>query len=144
MTATDESSTSASDTFALTVHNTNDTPILNTPLPDKTATEDAQFSFTFDEDTFKDVDLNAVITYTVSLEDDSALPAWLQFNAASRTFSGTPLNDDVGLINVKVTATDEFSENVSDIFKITIENTNDVPIVANPFPNQYEIGRAHV
>ena len=31
---------------------------------------------------------------------------WLTFNAATRTFSGTPLNADVGSLNLKVTATD--------------------------------------
>ena len=35
-----------------------------------------------------------------------ALPAWLSFDAATGVFSGTPVNADVGILNVSVTATD--------------------------------------
>ncbi|NTV75870.1 MAG: hypothetical protein HGA66_16905, partial [Holophaga sp.] len=32
------------------------------------------------------------LTYTATQADGSALPTWLTFTAATRTFSGTPLN----------------------------------------------------
>ena len=45
----------------------------------------------------------------------------------TRTFSGTPLNDNVGVVSVKVTATDAAGLSTSDIFDITIANSNDAP-----------------
>ena len=59
------------------------------------------------------------------------LPSWLSFNASTRTFSGTPLNANVGAIDVKVTATDSGSAAISDTFSITVTNTNDAPSVVN-------------
>ncbi|SVD57370.1 uncharacterized protein METZ01_LOCUS410224, partial [marine metagenome] len=52
---------------------------------------------------------------------------WLSFNPSTQTFSGTPVNADVGTITVKVTATDGSSATVSDTFTITVANTNDAP-----------------
>ena len=57
---------------------------------------------------FSDPDAGDNLTYSAALSDDSALPAWLTFTAGTRTFGGTPENDDVGTITVKVTATDNF------------------------------------
>ena len=58
------------------------------------------------------------MTYTATLADNSPLPAWLTFNANTRTFSGTPpFNFSTGNdpFQVKVTASDG-SATVSDIF----------------------------
>ena len=45
-----------------------------------------------------DVDVGDTLTYT------SDASGWLSFDAATRTFSGTPLNGDVGTTTVTVTA----------------------------------------
>ena len=54
----------------------------------------------------------------------------------TRTFSGTPLNADVGTTTVTVTADDGNGGTVSDTFDIVISNTNDAPTVANLIPDQ--------
>ncbi|MBN2562707.1 MAG: hypothetical protein JXQ75_17415, partial [Phycisphaerae bacterium] len=43
-------------------------------------------------------------------------------DSATRTFSGTPLNDDVGTLQVKVTADDGHGGTVSDTFTLTVAN----------------------
>ncbi len=43
------------------------------------------------------------------------------------TFSGTPTNDEVGSLDIKVTATDESGTSTSDVFTLTVTNTNDAP-----------------
>ena len=49
--------------------------------------------------------------------------------------SGTPTNDDVGAINVELTASDiVFS--VSDVFVLTVENVNDPPTLVSAIPDQ--------
>ena len=52
----------------------------------------------------------------------------LRFNADTRTFSGTPLNGDVGVTAVKVTATDSGSAAITDTFNITVTNTSDAMV----------------
>ena len=58
--------------------------------------------------TFADADLSdpANLTLSATLAGGGALPAWLTFDAATRTFSGTPADDDAGAVTVEVTATD--------------------------------------
>jgi Ca2+-binding RTX toxin-like protein len=126
---------SVSDTFALTVANTNDAPTVANPIADQSATEDSNFSFVVPANSFNDVDKGDILTYSATLEDGTPLPSWLTFNAATRTFSGTPSNSEVGVINVKVTASDG-TGSVSDTFALTVANTNDAPTVANPIADQ--------
>jgi Ca2+-binding RTX toxin-like protein len=121
--ASDGSASSNVATVALTIAAVNDAPAVAAAIPDRTASEDAAFSYVIPAGTFADVD-NATLSLTTS-----ALPTWLSFNAATRTFSGTPTNANVGTFNVTVTASDG-SLSVSDIFAITVTNTNDAPTVA--------------
>ena len=122
-------------TYSFTVDNSasleiaevNDAPTVVNEIADKTTAEDSGFTFTFAENTFADVDLNDVLTYTATLENGSMLPEWLTFNAGTRTFSGTPANGDVGVINVKVTATDSANATASEVFALRVTNVNDAP-----------------
>lgn len=136
VTASDGNGGSISDSFDLTVANTNDAPVVANALIDQNATEDAAFSYTFAPNSFTDPDTGDTLTYTATLSDNSALPAWLSFNAATRTFSGTPGNAQVGAINIKVTASDGHGGSVEDIFSITTANTNDAPTLANLLSDQ--------
>lgn len=110
-------------TFSITVRSA---PTVANPVSNQLATEDTAFSFTVPLNAFTDED-GSTLTYTATLTDGSALPSWLKFNATTRTFSGTPLNENVGAIAVKVTASDGIST-ASDEFSLTVANTNDAPI----------------
>ena len=107
------------------IANVNENPTLNTALVNQSNPEDAAFSFTVPITTFTDID-GDTLTYSATLSDGTALPAWLSFDAAARTFIGTPLNADVGAIDVKVTTSDG-SLSASDTFTLTVVNTNDDP-----------------
>ena len=54
------------------------------------------FTFTVPAGSFADVDAGDTLSYSATLVSGAALPAWLSFDAATRTFSGTPANADVG------------------------------------------------
>jgi VCBS repeat-containing protein len=136
VTANDSAGAGVSDIFTVTVANTNDAPTVANAIADQTATEDSVFSFTLPADTFADVDVGDSLTYSATLANGTALPGWLSFDASTRTFSGTPLNGDVGSVEVKVTATDTAGAGVSDIFTVTVANTNDAPTVANVIADQ--------
>uniref|UniRef100_UPI001CFDE56B putative Ig domain-containing protein n=1 Tax=Stutzerimonas stutzeri TaxID=316 RepID=UPI001CFDE56B len=111
---------------AQTIANVNDAPTLENTIADQSATQGQLFSFTVPADTFADVD-GETLSFTAALVDtdgvlvgDGSLPSWLSFDAATGIFSGTPADGDVGVVNVKVTATDGSNESVSDIFSLTL------------------------
>src|SRR5262249_24360315 len=96
-------------------------PTLANSIADQQATQGVLFSFSYAADTFNDanVPLGDILTYTATLADGSALPAWLSFDPGTRTFSGTLGNGDTGTLPIKLTATDAKGQSVSDPFAIT-------------------------
>ncbi|PPD55372.1 MAG: hypothetical protein CTY12_00935, partial [Methylotenera sp.] len=127
LTATDIAGASVNQNFGLSITNVNDFPIVATIVAAQTANEDNTFTFTLPVNMFSDVDVGDTLTLGAALADGSALPAWLIFDAATRTFVGTPTNDNVGVISVKLTGTDLAGASASQLFNITVQNTNDVP-----------------
>jgi hypothetical protein len=133
LTATDTSNETAVANFALKV---NDAPTLENTIADQNAKQDNVFNFQIPTNTFTDIDAGDVLTYSATLENSNALPSWLTFDATTLTFSGTPANDYVGSLNVKLAATDVAGATVSDIFTITVENVNDAPTLENAIADQ--------
>lgn len=136
VTATDQEGLTASDTFRLTVVNTNDAPLLVTGIGDKSALEDAPFSFTIPAGTFADEDLGDVLTFDAAAASIGVLPAWLVFDAATQTFSGAPSNDDVGTLALQVTATDQAGASATGTFNFVVQNVNDTPELVTPLADQ--------
>ena len=99
----------------------NQAPFVPNSLVDQAATATTAFSYTFAANSFADPE-SGTLSYVASRLDDSALPAWLSFNPATRSFSGTPTGADVGSLLVKVTATDNGSPALatSACFTITV------------------------
>ena len=110
----------------------NQAPALSAPLADQGVPEDSAVAFAVPQDAFSDPDANDVLSYRAALADGSPLPAWLSFDPASRVFSGTPRQADVGTIEVRVTATDVWDLSAFDDFTLAVANVNDAPAVANP------------
>ena len=127
--STDEGGKTFSKSFTISVTDANDAPTVANAISDQTIAEDSALSFQFASDVFRDVDAGDSLTYTATLSDGNTLPSWLSFDAASRTFSGTPLNGDVGAIDITVMATDGSSATATDTFTLTVTNTNDAPTV---------------
>lgn len=137
ITATDSAAQAVSDSFNLTITNVNDAPILVTAIADQTATLGNAFTLTLPTSTFSDSDSGDSLSYTAKLDSGAALPSWLNFDAATLTFSGTPTSGSVGTVSVQVTATDLSSTSASDVFSLTIAPiVNQPPIVATALPDQ--------
>jgi len=66
------------------------------------------------------------------LADGSTLPSWLSFDTTAGILSGTPLDVDVGVIDVMVTATDSAGASVSDGYTLTVNNTSIVDMNNQP------------
>ncbi|WLG42270.1 glycosyl hydrolase family 28-related protein [Pseudomonas sp. FP1740] len=113
--------TSANFVFA-TSSPTNHAPVLAAPLLDQNATENAPFTYVVPATSFTDAD-NDSLSYTATLADGSALPAWLSFNATNLTFTGTPTSTASGNYDVLVKATDPAGASASDSFALGVANT---------------------
>lgn len=124
VTATDAIGERASDTFTLTIASVNDAPVLAEPLEDLTIRDGNLFSYQIPQSAFIDSDEDDVLTYAAALADGAALPSWLSFDVATRTFTGTPGPGDLGTLQVRVAAHDSTGVEVSDIFELSIESAD--------------------
>ena len=136
LSAQDDEGLTVSDTFDITVVNTNDAPTLTNAIPDRSATEDVLFSYQVPANTFNDIDPGDSLTYSAVENGEAVLPSWLSFNPSTRIFSGTPANTQVGTWEIQVSVTDTSAASASDVFVITVNNVNDAPTLANPIPDQ--------
>jgi hypothetical protein len=114
----------------------NQPPAIISPLEDQLAVEDAAFAYTIPGDAFADPDPADALIYSATLADGAPLPSWLTFDASIRTFTGTPVNENVGVLEVQVMANDGGGQPASDVFRLTVSNTNDAPMLAVPIADQ--------
>lgn len=133
VTATDAGGLSTSGTFILNVLNVNDAPVVSMALADQAVQESSEFIFAVPDGTFTDIDMNYgdSLTYSATLTDGSALPAWLTFDAGAGVFSGVPAHGDVGVLDVAVTATDIGGLTASTTFRLDIAGvvpSNQAPV----------------
>jgi len=129
ITATDPGGLNTTDVFTLTVDAVNEAPVLAVPIVDQNATEETAYSLVLAEGVFTDPD-GDVLTYSVKLENGAVLPSWLNFDAVTRTLSGTPDDPDMGVLQLTATATDPSGLVANDNFDLTIAPINDAPVVA--------------
>ncbi len=142
--AMDSGGLSASSEFVLDVLNVNDAPVVVNMAADQDFIENQPFSFAIPAETFSDADLihGDSLTYSATLADGSNLPDWLSFDAATRTFSGTPANADVANLNVSVLATDTGGLSASTDFALNVANVNDSPTAVDGIGTAQEDGGA--
>jgi len=136
VTATDLAGASVSQTFALEVADVNDAPVIGNLLAAQAVNEDAAFVYALPNDAFVEPDVGDRLSYSATLANGDPLPAWLSFDAASATFSGTPGNDDVGELQIRVTATDLAGASAAQTLSLTVANVNDAPEVGVSLTNQ--------
>lgn len=129
VTAFSTASTSAS----ITVTAVNDPPTVANVIAPQVAPFDQVFSFTFDTNTFTDVDAGDTLTYAATLADGSPLPAWLSFDATTRTFSGTPTISDLAVLSIQVTATDTANATATTTFTLQVGESLStfLPVIIN-------------
>ena len=126
LTATDGSSVVDTQSFTLTVSNTNDTPTI-TSTEVTGVNEDAAYSYTFEA---SDVDVGDTLTLAAPTK-----PSWLSFDTDTGVLSGTPTNSDVGDHSIVLTATDGSSVVGTQSFTLKVTNTNDVSVVTADVPD---------
>ena len=120
--ATDSAGATATATFDLSVANTNDAPVVAGSVTNQSANAGAPYSLTLPAGVFTDVDMGDSLSLSVTLDDGSALPSWLSYDAQTGVLSGTPLEADTGSLALKVTATDQANATASTTFSLAVTN----------------------
>ena len=117
--------------FTLSVEVAANRPPVQTQIPPQEATEDLPFTLAVPPFTDPDEDL---LEYSVGVASSDAmvadLPAWLEFDTATRLLSGTPLEGDTpGALTMVVTATDDGDPPASAEVRFTLDvvEVNDQP-----------------
>ena len=128
--ATDSGGKTVSAAFTLTVADVNQAPVLVQAVADQLATEASRFSLTVPAAAFADADGDALSFLMVSL-NGLALPAWLHFDAATMTLSGTPGDADTGMLRLQLTATDNGGRSVATEFALDVRNINQAPVLVH-------------
>jgi serralysin len=86
----------------------NNPPVLGDPdMVDQVWADGQAAAYTIPATSFIDLDGQDTLTFKATLTNGSPLPAWLSFDASTRTFSGTPPLAAVGVpLAIRVTADD--------------------------------------
>jgi hypothetical protein len=144
--ATDSGGKQKTTAFIIAVNDLNEAPFVANPLQDLQTDLTEVFIYTLPENTFSDDDAGDVLTYSATLSNGNPLPEWLSFNGNTRTFTGTPLEEESLLIKVK--ATDQTSLSVSDEFELTIIDISGfselMNTTCNVYPNPVNTGNLFV
>lgn len=124
----------ASGIFRLTFRPTNDPVKLAAALPDRAAVAGEAWTYQLPGYSFADAD-GTRPAFSAKLASGSALPAWLKFDPATQTFTGTPPAGFKGALDIRVTAKDG-STSASDLFRLAVAGTNDAPKLVKGIADQ--------
>ncbi len=105
----------------------NDAPTIIGSLADSFAPVGSSLLWVLPPDRFADVDAGSVFTYSATLPGGGALPAWLAFDPLTLTFSGTPLEQDRGDLDLQITATDNGVPPLSASIRFRLTSGSDAP-----------------
>lgn len=109
---------SGSGRLQVSIRPIDDLPRVAAPALDASAVIGQPFNLRLRSDGIVDPDTPGM-RYVATLADGSPLPAWLRFDAANLSFSGTPAASDQGLLEVRLTGSTA-SGSVSDNFLIGV------------------------
>ena len=98
--------------YDFTVAAANRRPVVLAPMPDLNWIEGAPLQYTLPANTFSDPD-GDVLSYSATLSVGGALPSWLNFDTATRVFTGTAPKGSPDYI-IRVTATDTGGQSAYD------------------------------
>jgi hypothetical protein len=104
----------------------NAAPMLTTQTKAQTWSAGQAVNFTLASNTFIDPE-GGKLAYAATFANGSALPSWLKFNAATRTFTGTVPYGVAGL-SIRVTASDPGGLAASETFSVSTPNK--APVLA--------------
>lgn len=116
--------------------NNNRAPTVNSYLPTLNAKVGSAFSFTVPLDTITDPDSWDSITYSITLPDGSAIPAWMHFDAQTRTIWGTPGTANLGTLQLVLWGTDNYNYATGESVTLKVGPANRAPVLNTALPDK--------
>lgn len=98
-------------------------PVLARPLADVSVSTNRSFSHLLPADAFTDANPGTKLTYSIDMDNGTALPTWLAFDPATRILSGNPGSlgiFDLSDFDIRVAVVDPAGSSAFDIFRISI------------------------
>ena len=114
----------------------NHAPTVNSPLPTLQARAGDAFAYTVPVGAITDPDPGDSIVYSVNMPDGTAVPSWLGFDPATRTFTGTPQADNVGSLQLVLWGTDNYGVGSGESVTLNVAGPNRAPVLATALPDQ--------
>ena len=133
VTADDGRGGNASTRFSLPIDSANNSPVVANPIADQTFLAGEEVAFSIPGNTFNDPEGHS-ISYRVSLSNGESLPEWLTYNSTANRFEASPTEENVGTVEVEVTAVDSKNAYVSDRFTWTVNTA--APVLENAIVDQ--------
>jgi Ca2+-binding RTX toxin-like protein len=106
------------------------------PIADSFVREGGEWTYTVPADAFFETDRGDMLAWSATLSDGGPLPAWLTFDARTRTFAGTPAAGSVGDVSVRVMAANGSGASAADVFTLSVVAANSAPFVAQALSDQ--------
>lgn len=104
----------------LDVLNVNDPPEINYYIKRQYFIINRDNLIKIPSDCIIDPDLGDSLIYTLSLENNSALPGWLNFDPVTLNLTGNPPNNAVGIYSLKLTAADRNKSKQWIVFELEV------------------------
>jgi Ca2+-binding RTX toxin-like protein len=124
----DQAGATASADLSIAIDSVNDAPVPAALMTDQTAFQDQAFVLQLGDELFADADVGDTLSWRLQLSDGRPLPAWLSFDALTRTLSGTPTNADSGVLNLQIVVTDGANTSGSQLFHLNVTETDGIDI----------------
>ncbi len=133
LTARDVNGSTASQALLVQMAARNDAPQTGALPATLNAVQDQALQWTLPADAFSDEETPAAaLAIRVTGAGGAPLPAWLRFDAGTRTLSGMPQAGDVGTQTIEWHATDPQGAATVATQQLTVSNVNDAPVLAVP------------
>ncbi len=126
--AIDAHGVNTSTDVALNIGGVNLAPVTSQSSLSATARVDRPFEFTIAPDVFVDPNPADALVLSAAMPGGLDLPAWLTFDAVERRFHGTPANDDLGQIPLRLRAADNGGLSAVVDISIAVDTANEAPV----------------
>ncbi|WP_293934135.1 calcium-binding protein [Iodobacter sp.] len=122
----------------------NHAPTLAIPTVIAEAHTSKAFSYVIPDNIISDSDVGDSLTYRVEYQYHTELPSWLSFDAATRTFSGTPDKGDKGEVMLHLIGMDNYGKTMTSQLRLNVVG-NRAPVLSAALPDQAQVfGEAFV
>lgn len=125
-----KASDSTKETFqyvSISVINVNDPPEINSFMSHQEFITNQENVIQLPLDLIVDPDAGDELTFSLSMDNNSLLPEWIQFDPVKLTVSGNPPGDAWGEISLRLSATDKLKQKQWIVFKLSVSFPTALP-----------------